>query len=272
MNMLAAIHGLGWLLPLGALAGFLAGLIGIGGGFVLVPGLQAVFALRPDLKVHGMPLILGTTTACMIATAFASARTQQRRGAVNMIALKRLGPFVAIGAALGALLATLMATGAVKAAFGVFCILSGLQFLFFSVAKPREDLSIERGFVGLQGTGFGALCGLLAVGGTNLVVPFLMRRNVDLRTAVGTASALQIPAGIAGALMYAVLGVSVLGSGIVGYVDVPVALCISAAALLFAPLGVKASHKLPVTTLKRTFGGFTALVGLRMLGWLPLPF
>jgi uncharacterized membrane protein YfcA len=103
-------------------------------------------------------------------------------------------------------------------------------------------------------------------------VPFLMRRNVDLRTAVGTASALQIPAGIAAALMYGALGASVLGSGIVGYVDVPIALCISAAALLFAPLGVMASHKLPVTTLKRTFGGFTALVGLRMLGWLPLPF
>lgn len=117
----------------------------------------------------------------------------------------------------------------------------------------------------------GAICGLIGVGGTNLVVPYLMQRNAELRTAVGTASALQIPAALMGTAAYFLLGGGGLSAfGDVGYVRMPVVAVLAAAALLFAPLGVRAGHWLPVPTLRKVFGAFTGLVGLKMLGLFPL--
>ncbi|MEO5774982.1 MAG: sulfite exporter TauE/SafE family protein [Sphingomicrobium sp.] len=259
------------LLCLGASAGFFAGLIGIGGGFILVPGLQMVFSMQPELAGKVMPVVLGTTTCCMIFTATASARAQQARAAVNVEAFKRLGLSMGGGAAIGAILATVISTVAVKWAFGLFCLYSAAGFLFFRPTPGRDGWAVATGNAALPGTFFGAICGLIGVGGTNLVVPYLMQRNVELRTAVGTASALQIPAALIGTAAYFLLGGGGLNAfGDVGYVRMPVVGVLAAAALLFAPLGVRAGHWLPVPALRKVFGAFTGLVGLKMLGLLPL--
>jgi uncharacterized protein len=95
-----------WLVGLGALAGFLAGLIGIGGGFVLVPGLLLLFAADASSGGNSMPVVLATTMSCMIFTSLAAARQQARHGSIDALAFRRMWPYMAAGAALGAVLST----------------------------------------------------------------------------------------------------------------------------------------------------------------------
>ena len=260
------------LLGLGALTGFLAGLIGIGGGFVLVPGLLALFTAQGESGAAVMPAVLATTMGCMIFTAAAAAREHARRGSIDRAVLRRLGPFMAAGAAVGACIATVSPTHVVKVAFGVFCLYSAIRMLAFGKrpAASGDRSADASGGVGVPGTLFGAVCGLLGVGGANLVVPFLLRRGLDMRTVVGTASALQVPIALVATIAYMLLGSGAPApSASIGYVRLPVVAVLAAGSLATAPLGVLVSHRLPVPALKRVFAVFTALVGLKMLGVVP---
>lgn len=255
------------LVLLGAAAGFLAGLIGIGGGFVLVPGLLALLGSGAGSSANLMPTVLGTTMACMIFTAAAAAWGCARRGSIDYPAFGRMAPFMAAGAALGAMLAGAFPGHLVKAAFGAFCIYSATRML--GLVRPPvavAGLSIRDGRTGLQSTAFGVLCGFIGVGGANLVVPFLLKRGLEMRPVVGTASALQVPMAMSATVSYIVLGgARVLADGSLGHVRLPVVALLVLGSIVSAPLGVVVSHRLPVPVLKRVFGLFTGLVGVKML-------
>lgn len=260
------------LLGLGVVAGFLAGLIGIGGGFVLVPGLLAVFTSQTKFGVDVMPTVLATTMGCMVFTAAAATRAHAKRGSIDYLALKRLGPCMAAGAVVGAFLATVFPTHFIKMAFGAFCLYSAARMLLPRSPSVAADtgFSIASGSVVIQGTLFGTVCGLIGVGGANLVVPFLLKRGLQMRAVVATASALQLPIASVATITYMILGSSeISAAGSLGYVRLPEVAVLALGSLSSAPLGVMASYRLPVPVLKRVFGAFTAVVGLRMLGITP---
>jgi uncharacterized protein len=138
------------------------------------------------------------------------------------------------------------------------------MLIFTQRPAAVSGLSIQSGTVSWQSTVFGTLCGLIGVGGANLVVPFLLRRGLEMRAVVGTASALQVPIALVASAMFASTG-STGHAGGWGFVDVPAVFFLAAGALFAAPVGVQLSHRLPVRTIKVLFGIFTALVGLRMV-------
>jgi uncharacterized membrane protein YfcA len=253
-------------LALGASAGFLGGLIGIGGGFVLVPGLYWLYTSQFHLgSAQAMPLALGTTMACIIFTAASSVRAQLQHGAVDLPTVRRFAPWVAPGCVLGALLATVVNTTFVKLGFAVFCLYSAARMLFFSQAIARPGASMDEARLALPGTFFGTVCGMLGVGGANLFVPFMMKRNLSIRKAMGTASALQMPIALVGSAAYMVLGQHPsLPAGSVGFVHLPALAVLVLASVVMAPLGVRATHALPVPMVKKVFAVFTGMVGLKM--------
>lgn len=174
---------------------------------------------------------------------------------------------MATGAGVGAALATIFSGDFVKISFGLFCIYSAARML--GLLKPPvavSGLSMEDALIGFHSTAFGVLCGFIGVGGANLVVPFLLKRGLEMRTVVGTSSALQVPMAMVATLSYILLGGAHLhGDGSLGHVRLPVVALLALGSIVSAPLGVVVSHRLPVPALKRTFGLFTGLVGLRML-------
>jgi uncharacterized protein len=255
---------------LGALAGFLGGLIGIGGGFVLVPGLYYLFSSHPEFRSAALPLTLGTTMACIIFTALGSAMAHLRRGAVEVDVVKRFAPFVAPATAFGAAAATVISVTLIKLCFAAFCLYSAGRMLFFSKTIARPGASMQDTALPVPGAFFGSLCGVLGVGGANLFVPFMLKRNVDARSAMATASALQLPIALAGTLAYVLSGWgNSLPLGSLGYVYTPALAVLVASSMVMAPLGVMATHALPVAVVKKVFAGFTALAGLKMAGLLP---
>lgn len=261
-------HMLLWLV-LGACAGFLGGLIGIGGGFVLVPGLYWYFTHGLDLPSgQAMSMALGTTMACIIFTATGSVMAHVRRGAVDFSIVRRFAPYVVPSTVLGAVLATLVKVVFVKAGFAVFCLYSATRMLFFSKTLVREGASLETSHVPLAGTFFGTMCGLLGVGGASLFVPYMLKRNVDMRKAMATASALQLPIATIGSVAYAVLGwrQESLPLGSLGFIHTPVLAILVAGSMAMAPVGVWATNALPVSTVKKVFAVFTMLVGIKMSG------
>jgi uncharacterized protein len=255
-------------LALGAAAGFLGGLIGIGGGFVLVPGLYYMFSRYAGVQPQdAMPLALGTTMACIIFTATGSVLAHLRRGAVQTQVVRQFAPFVAPGTAVGALLATIVHTVFVKAGFALFCLYSATRMLFFSKTLAKEGASMSNSRVPLAGSFFGTLCGLLGVGGANLFVPYMMKRNIDIRQAMATASALQLPVAVTGTVAFILLGQHhSLPLGSLGFVYTPALAILVTASMVLAPVGVWATHALPVGIVRKIFACFTALVGLKMAG------
>lgn len=252
---------------LGCVAGFLGGLIGIGGGFILVPGLFYVFVrtgLAPD---HELPLVLGTTMAGILFTAASSVRSHAANGVVRFDVVWRFTPWVAAGAVIGAILATRLDAGIVKAGFAAFCLYSAARMLFFPNRPSPAAIPMQQERLALPGVFFGGVCGLIGVGGANLFVPFLLKKSLDIRHAMATASALQLPIASIGSLAYIGLGLKeVTPDGALGFVYLPALAVVAVSSVAFAPLGAKMANTLPVPLLKKIFGVVAALVGLKMAG------
>jgi uncharacterized membrane protein YfcA len=265
------------LLLLGATTGFLGGLLSMGGGLILVPGLLWLLSGRVATDTGSlMALVLGTSMAAIVVTAWSSRAVQRRAGNVSDHAVHKLQFSTAGGVAVGALLATLVHVMVVKAAFGLFCVYCGLRMAFGQAANGKPGASLDTAHTGLHGLGMGALCGLLSLGGAYVVVPYLLRHQIDFKKAAGTATALQVPIGMAGALAYIVLGLRQqpsLPPGSIGYLYLPALLAIAATSTPFARLGASLQQRVAAAPLKRTFGLFTAFIGLQMLALVvPQPF
>lgn len=251
---------------LGIGAGLLAGMLGVGGGQVVVPGLLYLFHIKgfpPEVSVH---MALGTSLATIIITSLSSARSHAKRGAVDWDVLKRLAPGIAVGAILGGLMSDLFSASTLRTAFGVFLILLSVQMAFALKPAPQRTLP---GPAGMSGVGalFGWVSAIVGVGGGSMVVPFLAWCNVNMKAAVGTASACGVPLALAGAAGFIAAGWSDarLPAWSLGYVYLPAFIGVAACSLLSTPLGAAISHRLPVDVLKRIFALFLATAGVRIL-------
>lgn len=256
---------------LGAFAGTLAGLLGVGGGLVIVPVL--VFLWQPDV-VGGLPLAgaqtvqlaIGTSLAAIVFTSLSSVRAHHRRGSVLWPEFWRLTPGILLGSFVGAMVAASLPQAALKTVFGLFELLVAAQMMFGTYTLKQQCTPGPVG-MGLAGSVIGAVSALVGIGGGTMTVPFLSACRVRMQQAVGTSAACGLPIALGGALSYMLLGWgnAQLPVGAAGFVYGPALLGIVVTSVLFAPLGAALAHRLPTTVLKRVFAGFLVLLGVWML-------
>ena len=240
---------------LGLCTGFLAGLLGIGGGMLMVPFITLILAGRgvaPDLSIK---MAIATSMATIVFTSISSVRAHHKRGAVRWDIVRRLAPGIVLGAALASLgVFTWLKGQALALFFAVFVAFSATQMLLDRKPAPSRTLPGTSGQLAAGGV-IGFLSGLVGAGGGFVSVPFMTWCNVAIHNAVATSAALGFPIALANSLGFIVAGQSVpqLPTGALGYVYLPALLVIASASVLMAPLGVKAAHALPVKPLKRIF-------------------
>ncbi|MBE0598698.1 MAG: sulfite exporter TauE/SafE family protein [Desulfuromonadales bacterium] len=253
---------------LGALAGFLAGLLGIGGGIILVPLFLWALPLAgfaPEVMVHSA---LGTSLAIILPTAVSSTWGHRRRGNVNWHQVYRLASGVLLGTLFGAMAAARLPGVWLQALFGVMQILVGLKLFFRPRHLPPEETAASSfGPLFLVGALTGGFSAFFGVGGGVIAVP-LMILFLKLPTpmAVGNSSALIAIASLAGAASYAWhgLGVAGLPPYSIGYVNLLVAVLVAPSAILLAPLGVRVASRLGDDKILRLFSILLILIGAQM--------
>lgn len=253
-------------LILGAVAGTLAGLLGVGGGIIIVPVLVWVF------QTHGFPghalmhMAVGTSLATITVTAISSVSAHHRRGAIRWTVIFRLIPGFIAGAVLGGLVADAIDTRTLRQFFGVFAVLIGLQTGFGFTPSPHRELPGGTGLMGV-GTLIGTISTLVGIGGGNMIVPFLVWCNVPMREAVATSAGAGLPIAVMGMSVFIATGLDETGlpGWTTGYVYWPAVFGVVIMSVLFAPLGARLTHSLPINVLKRGFGIFLMAVGVTML-------
>jgi uncharacterized membrane protein YfcA len=253
-------------LAIGLAVGFLAGMLGIGGGMVMVPMLVFVFTAKGFPPQHMMHLALATALATIVFTSISSVRAHHRHGGVDWTVARAMAPGIVAGALAAALVAGLIPTRPLAIFFTGFMFYAAAQM--FVEIKPRAARHLPgRSGLFAAGAGIGAVSSLLAAGGAFLSIPFLAWCNVPLKRAIGTAAANGFPIAVAGTAGYVVQGMRVSGlpEGSVGYVYVPALLLIVAASMPMAPLGARLAHRLPVRRLRVVLALLLLALALRML-------
>jgi len=253
-------------LAVGAFAGVLAGLLGVGGGVVIVPVLEFSFSWLALPGEHLMQLAVGTSLATIVTTSLSSIRAHHRRRAVLWPVVLRMTPGILLGAVLGVLLADRISSDELRAVFGLFLLLVAAHTLFGRPPKAHSELPGGGGLLAAGGL-IGGFSALVGIGGGALTVPFLAWCNTQMKNAVATSAACGLPIALAGSLGFVLAGLDEtdLPAWSTGYLYWPGFLGIAAASALFAPLGAKLAHSLPTATLKRVFAALLLLVGARML-------
>ena len=253
-------------LALGAVAGFFAGLLGVGGGAIMVPVLALMFAAQGFPDAHLMHLALGTSMAAIVFTSISSLRAHHAHGAVQWPIVRAIAPGILLGTFAGAQLASLIPTRPLAIFFTVFMSYVAFQMLANIKPKPARQLPGTAGMF-LVGNGIGAISALVAIGGGSLSVPFMTWCNVKMHHAIGTSAAIGFPIAVAGTVGYLAggIGATELPAGSFGYIHLPALAACVVMSMLTAPLGAKAAHRLPVTTLKKIFAGVILLLLAKMV-------
>ena len=257
----------GWLLLyllLGACAGVLAGLLGIGGGLVLVAALAWLLPQQGIPVDAAMHAALASSMASIVLTAASSARAHHRRGSVLWPTVAWMVPGVLLGGWLGSRVAIGMAGDALRWCVAIYCFIVATQMLLSRTPTGGDSHVVPRGpGYSAAGTAIGALSALVGIGGGSMTVPLLVWRGVSPVRAVGTSSACGIFIGIGSALGYALqapAGALPLPYS-VGYVYLPAALGVAVTSVLAAPYGTRLAHAISGAALKRVFAVFMLLVG-----------
>jgi uncharacterized membrane protein YfcA len=248
-------------LLLGAVAGLLGGMFGIGGGTVLVPVLLLLFEAQHFPAEHAMHLALGSAMAVILFTSVASMRKHHQHGAVEWRVVFGISPGILLGTAIGSLVAASISPYYLTIFFSLFMCFAASQILLD--VKPHASRQLP-GIAGmtLMGTVTGWISTLVSVGGGTLTVPFLIWCNVPLRHAIGTASAIGFPIAVGGTIGYITTGLHAtnLPTPTLGYVYLPAMLGCTVVSVITAPLGAKTAHRTNVAVLRKLFA--VMLIGL----------
>ena len=254
------------LATLGICTGFLAGLLGIGGGMIMVPFLTILLSNKGVSADLAVKMAIATSMATIIFTSISSVRAHHKRGAVRWDLVKGLAPGIVLGSAIASVGVFAMLKGASLAIFfGLFVGFSATQMFLDKKPAPSRQMP---GFSGQLAAGgvIGFLSGLVGAGGGFISVPFMAWCNIAIHNAVATSAALGFPIAVANVAGYVVSGLNVenLPTGSFGYIWVPALVVIAACSFFMAPLGAKAAHSLPVKKLKRIFASILYLLAAYM--------
>lgn len=253
-------------LLLGAAAGVLAGLFGVGGGIIIVPVLVFSFTAQgvdPSILTH---LAVGTSLATIVFTSINSVLEHQRKGAVlwPVFAWMTLG--ILLGAGVGSLTAAAIQGPLLQKIIGVFAIVIAIQMGLD--LKPKASRAVP-GQLGLTAAGgvIGWASAIFGIGGGSLTVPFLTWRSVPMQQAVATSAACGLPIAIASALSFMLIGWDKPGlpQWSLGFVYLPAMAGIAITSMFFARFGARLAHKLSPRLLKRLFALLLLCVGVSFL-------
>lgn len=261
---------------LGSLVGFLAGLLGIGGGLIVVPALVYLLpyltinndvmghvALNPEVI---MPMALGTSLSAIVMTSSSAAWAHQKNNNIPWEITKPLMFTVALGALLGAFIADNLSAKALTNFFAiaVFLLASYMLFSIRSSSAKEMPSNVKLQFISLF---TGIVASLMGMAGGAILVPVLTFFGMPLRHCIGIATVCGVMVALFGSLGYIVSGFNneLLPAWSLGYVYLPALLGIVLTSSLFAPVGVKYANKLPVQTLKKAFAIFLIIVAIKMV-------
>ncbi|MCF8167948.1 MAG: sulfite exporter TauE/SafE family protein [Rhodoferax sp.] len=255
------------LAALGLVTGFLAGLLGIGGGMVIGPFMTLIMSaqgLSADLAVK---MAIATSMATIMFTSISSVRSHHKRGAVRWNIVKGLAPGIVIGGAAASMgvFAALKGTW-LALFFALFVGFSATQMLLDKKPKPSRQMPGTAGQL-LAGSVIGFLSGLVGAGGGFVSVPFMVAHNVLIINAVATSAALGFPIALANTVGYVISGNNMvdLPAGSLGYVWLPALAVIASCSVTTAPLGAKMAHRMPVAKLKQVFAFVLYSLAIYML-------
>ncbi len=252
-------------LMIGVLAGYLAGFLGIGGGFVIVPALAFLFMQDPSTAPWAIHMAVATSLATMLLTSLSSIIAHHSRGAVNWPLVRSLSFGLLVGASIGAVIADNLKGDVLVRVFGVFAILAGLRLVLAKQPLGQKPLprQPQASIVALV---IGAISSLIGIGGGALTGPWQLWHGIRAQNAVATSAACGYPIAVAGSLSFVYLGQGgAMPDSTLGYVHLSAFLSIALAGALAAPLGAATVHRLPPALVRRIFGVFLVLVGLRMV-------
>ena len=253
-------------LAIGAVVGFFAGLLGIGGGAIMVPLLVMLFAAQGLPKENILHLAVGTTMATILFTSVSSVRAHASRGALRWDIGRKITPGILFGAVLGAFLAGRFSTFGFALFFTAFVFFAATSMLLDKRPKPSRELPGALGMF-VAGTVISALSALAAIGGAVMTVPFLLYCNVPMLQAIGTAAMIGFPIALGGSIGFVATGLSAaqLPPYSFGYIYLPALAGITVASMLLAPLGAALAHRLPTKRLKQIFAVLLYVLATRML-------
>ena len=251
---------------LGAVVGFFAGLLGVGGGGIMVPILTTLFLAQGFALGQVVHMALGTSMAAIVLTSISSLRAHHAHRAVHWDVVRRITPGILVGTFAGTFIASRVDTAGLAIFFAVFMAYVSIQMLLNIKPKPSRELP---GLVGMTavGLGIGGVSALVAIGGGSLSVPFMTWCNLKVQKAIGTSAAIGLPIALAGTLGYLVNGWNAAGTPALtlGYVYLPALVLVSLVSMLMAPMGARLAHRLPVAILKKVFAGLLMALCAKML-------
>lgn len=254
------------LLLLGACTGFLAGLLGIGGGMLLVPFMTFILSHRGVPDGLAVKMAIATSMATILFTSISSVRAHHKRGAVRWDIVRGLAPGIMVGGLVaGAGVFAVLKGQWLALVFAAFVGFSATQMLLDKKPAPSRQMPGAAGQFGAGG-GIGFVSGLVGAGGGFISVPFMTWCNVPIHYAVATSAALGFPIALANTVGYVVGGWSLDSPlpGSLGYLYLPALLVIASASVFTAPLGARAAHAMNVRQLKRVFAMLLYLLAAYM--------
>jgi uncharacterized membrane protein YfcA len=255
------------LLALGAFAGFLAGLLGVGGGMLMVPFVTYIVSSRGVAPGLAVKMAIATSMSTILFTSISSLRAHHKRGAVRWDLVRGIAPGILVGSLAAGAGAFALIKGALLAGlFALFVGFSATQMLLDRKPAPSRSMPGPLG-QGAAGAGIGFLSGLVGAGGAFVSVPFMAWCNVPIHNAVATSAALGFPIALASTVGYLIGGWNLPPAlpGALGYLYLPAVVCIAAASMSTAPLGARAAHSLDVRRLKQVFAAMLYALSAYML-------
>lgn len=240
---------------LGLATGYLAGLLGIGGGMLIGPFVTLIMSSRSVPSELAVKMAIATSMATIMFTSVSSVRAHHRRGSVRWPLVKGLAPGIVLGGAIASVGVFSALKGTTLALlFAAFVGFSATQMFLNKKPKPSRQMPGAQGQIA-AGTVIGFLSGLVGAGGGFVSVPFMVAHNVSMLNAVATSAALGFPIALANTAGYVFSGSHVPGlpQWSMGYVWLPALAVIASCSVLTAPLGAKMAHRLPVGQLKKVF-------------------
>ena len=249
-----------------AVAGFMAGLLGVGGGIIMVPALYYAFTVLDFDIVTRMHLSVGTSLAIIIPTSIISTRTHMEYNAVDFKMVKSFGIFILLGVITGTFLAVNLKTPTLVLFFSIFAFIVGLFFIFVREKLMENPKKISNFVKNISGIIIGFISVPLGIGGGSLMVPFMRTFGYDIRKSIGTAAAVGFLIALSGTITM------IIGGNIIDNVNTPFSLgyinilgfvVFVPVTMIMARIGAKAVYKINKTLLSKIFGTFLIIVSIR---------
>ncbi|MET0985229.1 MAG: sulfite exporter TauE/SafE family protein [Steroidobacteraceae bacterium] len=254
------------LLGASAVAGVVAGLLGVGGGIVIVPVFYHVFTLLQLDDDAKMKVAVATSLAGIIPTSLASMRAHFARGAVDTQLLRDWGPWIAFGVLIGTVLAAYVRGAVLTGVFATVAILVAMQMAFTAEGTRIRDRLPAGASKSVIATLIGGISAMMGIGGGTLTVPVLSLSGYPIRRAVATASVIGLIIAIPGTIGFIVSGLNAPHRPplSVGYVNLAALAMTIPAMTLLAPVGARLAHSIDVNALRKAFAVFLAATAARM--------